>query len=213
MTPSTSHSPNPLASLSRRTSFLRTFFLRATCLCVAVMGVPMSALAAEPAASAPASAPASKATSTARSAKASKPQKAAAKTAPEVAPEPVADAATDEHKLAVAKQVHTGRIACELGAHVTVTPDAAHTGGFVVQLGAHTFQMTPVVSSTGAVRLEDTKRGAMWLQLGNKSMLMNTKLGQRMADECQSPAQLAVAESLKRNPQPSLLEDPSVARK
>jgi hypothetical protein len=133
---------------------------------------------------------------------------------PEPVQEPVAvEEASDEHKLAVAQQVHTGRIACELGAYVNVTPDSSHAGGFVVQLGSHVFHMSPVMSSTGAVRLEDTKSGAMWLQLGNKSMLMNTKLGQRMADECQSPAQLAVAESLKRNPPPSLLDEPSVARK
>ena len=127
---------------------------------------------------------------------------------------PAVDPVTDEHKLAVAQQVHTGRIACELGAHVTVTPDASQMGGFVVQMPPHIFHMTPVVSSTGAVRLEDTKNGAMWLQLGNKSMLMSTKLGQRLADECQSSAQLAVAEKLKHNPPPSLLDDtPGVARK
>jgi hypothetical protein len=140
--------------------------------------------------------------------------KAAAVAEPTAAAAPATEpAASDEHKLAVAQQVHTGRIACELGAHVTVTPDASRAGGFVVELGSNVFHMSPVVSSTGAVRLEDAKSGAMWLQLGNKSMLMNTKLGQRMADECQSPAQLAVAESLKNNPPPSLLDEPGVARK
>ena len=40
----------------------------------------------------------------------------------------------------------------------------------------------------------------MWLQLGNKSMLMSQKLGQRLADECQSPDQVTFAEDLKKNP-------------
>lgn len=125
-----------------------------------------------------------------------------------------ADPLNDESKLAVAQQVHTGRIACELGNTVTVTPDANRVGGFVVHMASHVFHMSPVNSSTGAVRLEDTQHGAMWLQLGNKSMLMSTKLGQRLADECQSPAQLAVAEKLKHNPPPSLLDDtPGLARK
>jgi len=66
--------------------------------------------------------------------------------------------------------------------------------------------MHPVESKTGAIRLEDPARGAMWLQLGNKSMLMSQKLGQRLADECQSPAQLTYAEQLKKNPLPSILE-------
>ena len=63
-------------------------------------------------------------------------------------------------------------------------------GMFMVTTKGHRFRMHPVESRTGAIRLEDPKRGAMWLQLGNKSMLMSQKLGQRLADECQSPAQL-----------------------
>jgi hypothetical protein len=37
-------------------------------------------------------------------------------------------------------------------------------------------------------------------------MLMSQKLGQRLADECQSPQQLTYAENLKNNPLPSILE-------
>ncbi len=61
-------------------------------------------------------------------------------------------------------------------------------------------------SRTGAIRLEDPKRGALWLQLGNKSMLMSQKLGRRVADECMSPEQLTFADEMKRNPPRSLLE-------
>jgi hypothetical protein len=141
-------------------------------------------------------------------------QKTAHKTkvATPVAPT-VTEVVPDEHKLAVANEVHTGRMACELGVHVSVQADPQKPGEFVLHIQQHVYHMTPVVSSTGAVRLEDTKAGAMWLQLANKSMLMNTKLGQRMADECQSPAQMAVAEQMKLNPPPSLLDDPGVARK
>jgi hypothetical protein len=37
-------------------------------------------------------------------------------------------------------------------------------------------------------------------------MLMNHKLGQRMADECKSPQQVAVAEQFKLTPPPSVLD-------
>ena len=110
--------------------------------------------------------------------------------------------------LAVAERVHTGHIACELGASVNVTPDPKAPGRFHISGKGFAYHMTPVVSSTGAVRLEDTQRGAVWLQIANKSMLMNQKLGQRLADECMSPAQVQVAEALKTNPQPSLLDKP-----
>ena len=66
--------------------------------------------------------------------------------------------------------------------------------------------MHPVESRTGAIRLEDPERGAMWLQLGNKSMLMSQKLGQRLADECQSPDQITFAEAMKSRPPVNILE-------
>ena len=110
-------------------------------------------------------------------------------------------------------EVHTGRMVCELGNSVTVTPDPQQTSRFIVQMKKYTYHMTPVETTTGAVRLEDAQAGAMWLQLPNKSMLMNSKLGQRMADECQSDHQTAVAQRMKLDPPPSLLDHPALAKK
>ncbi len=110
-------------------------------------------------------------------------------------------------------EVHTGRMVCELGNSVTVTPDTQQPSRFVVQMKKYTYLMTPVETTTGAVRLEDAQAGAMWLQLPNKSMLMNSKLGQRMADECQSDHQVAVAQRMKLDPPPSLLDQPTLAKK
>ena len=110
-----------------------------------------------------------------------------------------------EADIEVAKKVHVGEIKCELGASVKITP-MKREGLFLVSTKGYRFRMHPVESRTGAIRLEDAKQGAMWLQLGNKSMLMSQKLGQRLADECQSPQQLTYAENLKNNPLPSILE-------
>jgi hypothetical protein len=110
-----------------------------------------------------------------------------------------------EADIEVARKVYVGDIPCELGATVKVTP-MKREGMFMVTTKGHRFRMHPVESRTGAIRLEDPQRGAMWLQLGNKSMLMSQKLGQRLADECQSPSQLTYAEELKKNPLPSILE-------
>lgn len=108
--------------------------------------------------------------------------------------------------LEVAKRVYVGTIPCELGASVTITPSDKRPGFFVVQTGKSRFSMHPVGSRTGAIRLEDGRAGAMWLQLGNKSMLMSQKLGQRLADECMSPAQLTFADEIKKNPPVSILD-------
>jgi hypothetical protein len=110
-------------------------------------------------------------------------------------------------------EVHTGRMVCELGNSVTITQDPQLASRFIVQMKKNTYYMTPVETTTGAVRLEDAQAGAMWLQLPNKSMLMNSKLGQRMADECQSEYQAAVAQRMKLDPPPSLLDQPALAKK
>ncbi len=120
-----------------------------------------------------------------------------------------AEAALTPAELAIAERVHVGRLPCEMGNWVTLTADPKAPGYFDVQLQKVTFRMFPVETSTGAIRLEDHKAGAVWLQLANKSMLMNQKLGKRLADECMSPAQMAVAEALKKNPGASVLDAPA----
>lgn len=122
------------------------------------------------------------------------------------------DAAAANDVLAIADRVYLGRIACELGAHVTVAADPAAPGHFYVEGKNFKYYMSPVATSTGTVRLEDTKAGAVWLQIANKSMLMNQRLGQRLADECMSSEQVVVAEAIKRNPPPSVLEPLPVAK-
>lgn len=113
--------------------------------------------------------------------------------------------------IEIAKRVFVGSIPCEFGNSVTITPSNRRPGFFLVQTKGARFSMHPVESRTGAIRLEDPRRGAMWLQLGNKSMLMSQKLGQRMADECMSPEQTTLAEGLKKNPRPGLLDEPTSA--
>ncbi len=124
-----------------------------------------------------------------------------------------APAAMPVAQTAATDDVHVGRMVCELGNAVSVTPDASRPGSYWVQMRQHRFHMTPVTTTTGAVRLEDAHAGAMWLQLPHKSMLMNSKLGQRMADECQSAHQLDVATRMKSGPPSTLLDGPSFAKK
>jgi hypothetical protein len=122
-----------------------------------------------------------------------------------------AEAALGPAALAIAQQVHTGVLPCELGASVTVASDPLAPGYFNMHGRNFRYRMAPVVTSTGAVRLEDRKAGAVWLQLSNKSMLMNQKAGKRVADDCKSPAQLTVAQAMKDQPPPGLLDAPSDA--
>lgn len=120
-----------------------------------------------------------------------------------------ADAALSQAELDIAKQVYVGEMPCELGAHVNVSADASMPGYFQLDGKGFRYRMAPVATTTGAVRLEDKVGGAVWLQIANKSMLMDQKHGQRLADDCKSPAQVAVAESMKKAPARSLLDAPA----
>jgi len=119
-----------------------------------------------------------------------------------------AEAALTPAELAIAERVHVGKLPCELGAAVDLAADPKSPGYFNISGKNFKYRMFPVATTTGAIRLEDQKAGAVWLQLANKSMLMNQKLGVRLADECMSPQQMAVAEAIKLNPPASVLDAP-----
>jgi len=132
-------------------------------------------------------------------------QSAGRKVAPVQAGAP-AEEPLSQAELAIAANVYVGSLPCELGQTVSIQPDPQAPGYFHLQLKGQRYRVRPVETSTGAVRLEDKLQGAVWLQLLNKSMLMNQKQGRRLADECMSPMQQAAAEQLKLNPMPSLLD-------
>ena len=120
-----------------------------------------------------------------------------------------AEAALEPAELAIAESVHTGVMPCEMGTSVTLASDPAAPGYFDMHGKNFRFRMVPVITATGAIRLEDRQAGAVWLQLPNKSMLMNQKIGQRMADGCMSQSQLVVAQGMKDAPPPDLLGPPA----
>jgi hypothetical protein len=49
--------------------------------------------------------------------------------------------------------------------------------------------MKPVLSSTGAIRLEDVHGQTLMVQIASKSMLLDVKAGKRLVDECICPKQ------------------------
>ena len=187
---------------------------------LAALTIPVTAVQA---AEAKHAATAKPATTKSASAKPAAPKAASAKTkdaknAKAPAPKteaPTSTAAFDETltptELEIAKKVYVGKIDCELGASVLIAADEARPGFFNITSGKRTFYMHPVPSRTGAVRMEDSKREAMYLQLAAKSMLMDQKAGQRMADECKSPDQIAFAAQMKDHPPPNLLDAPKTA--
>jgi hypothetical protein len=121
---------------------------------------------------------------------------AAKKTAPAAAkPTAEVNEPATEAQLAVASRVLTGDAACEFKQTIAVEPVAGHAGHFNLTFKKVTYRMVPQETTTGAVRLEDKKNGMVWIQIPAKSMLMNSKIGQRVVDDCTHAEQRAAVEA------------------
>jgi len=94
-----------------------------------------------------------------------------------------------QDQLVTADRVLLGQSRCEFDQSVNVAAVPGQKGWFNVEYKGKSYMMAPEHTTTGAVRLEDKKAGIMWLQIANKSMLMNSKIGQRMVDNCVHPGQ------------------------
>jgi len=92
-------------------------------------------------------------------------------------------------QLEIAQRVMTGEAKCEFNQHVAVQPIDGKPGHFKVSFKNVSYTMVPQETTTGAVRLEDKKAGVVWIQIPAKSMMLNSKIGQRMVDGCATSQQ------------------------
>jgi len=166
-------------------STLKPFLLRH-----ALIGLCSSGLLSLSAAAlaAPEAAPGAKAAAPAKAApkssKASK-GKAAAKPAPVEVVLPEAN----EEQLNAASRAYMGQYDCEFKQTINISKHPKAEGYLDVAWQKQVFTMKPVLSSTGALRLEDVTGRTLMIQIANKSMLMDTHVGQRLVDECINPEQ------------------------
>lgn len=117
----------------------------------------------------------------------------AKKAAKAAVPAAVVLAAASQEQLDAADRTHMGAYTCEFDQKIDVAMNAKTPGYVDVKYKNSTFTMKPVLSSTGALRLEDVTGRTLLLQIANKSMLMDTKIGQRMVDNCVHPSHIKVA--------------------
>jgi hypothetical protein len=133
-----------------------------------------------------------------------KAHKAAPKTA-EVAP---AEATAEQ--VVAAQRVYYGNYECEFKQTVDIERNAQYPAYVDVKSGKSRWLMRPVVSTTGAVRLEDVKGETLMVQIASKSMLLNVKTSQRVVDNCVCEEQRQLARAAAAAPAaPLLLEGPA----
>jgi hypothetical protein len=86
----------------------------------------------------------------------------------------------------ISQRINNGVFTCEFNNIVKIEKRTDHIGYVNLTHKKITTVMLPVVTVTGALRLESKAKGLVWLQLPTKSMLMNSNIGQRLADDCQA---------------------------
>ena len=106
---------------------------------------------------------------------------------------------------AAAAMVHFGDYACEFSQTVQVGMNPKYDGYIDVQFGRQRYTMKPVLSSTGALRLEDVKGQTLMLQIAHKSMLMDVKVGRRLVDECMHEKQVLAKQAAEGQAPTSLM--------
>ena len=87
------------------------------------------------------------------------------------------------------ERVFYGVYECEFNQTIDITRNTPFPAYVNVKHGKATYLMKPVLSSTGAIRLEDIRGQTLMVQIASKSMLLNVKTAQRLVDDCVSPKQ------------------------
>lgn len=80
---------------------------------------------------------------------------------------------------------------CELGNKLTIYSDASDDQRIALHWNKRVHRMTRVSTSTGAQRFENAENGLVWIGIPAKGMLLDSKKGRQLANECRSKEQKA----------------------
>lgn len=107
----------------------------------------------------------------------------------------VAEATPEQ--ITAASYVYLGEYECDFKQVVEISASQRHPAYVDLRFGTSTYLMKPVVSPTGAIRLEDVRGETLLVQIARKSMLLNSRTGKRMVDECVSSTQRGLIEAAR----------------
>jgi hypothetical protein len=113
------------------------------------------------------------------------------------APVPALPAA-DATQIEAAQAVYYGVYECEFKQVLEVMASPKFPSYIDLKFGKSSYLMKPVLSTTGAIRLEHTRGETVLVQIATKSMLLSLKTGRRIVDECIGTQQREAIEVAKR---------------
>jgi len=87
------------------------------------------------------------------------------------------------------KGMHSTAFDCELGNKLTIYRDTNDDQQIALHWNKRMHRMMRVGTTTGAHRFENVKTGLVWIGIPAKGMLLDSKKGKQLANECKSPEQ------------------------
>jgi hypothetical protein len=78
---------------------------------------------------------------------------------------------------------------CAHGDQLTIYTNPSDAKQVDIRWKHHMHHMMRVDTTTGADRFEDQKAGLVWIGIPAKGMLLDSKKGQQLANECKNPQQ------------------------
>lgn len=79
---------------------------------------------------------------------------------------------------------------CELGNKLTLYRNASDQDHMALRWNQRVHRMTRVSTTTGADRFENSKYNLVWIGIPAKGMLLDSKKGQQLANECRDAEQM-----------------------
>ena len=164
------------------TNFLSAFLLMGACITVAAQGTDSTTTKSKTTAT-------KKAATKKSTAKSGKGKAAAAAATAGAAG--AAAAGTDEEDREPETAGTTGLdYDCALGDKVTIFANEADDKHIALRWNKRLLRLTRVETTTGAHRFENRRQGMVWIGIPAKGILLDSKKGQQLANECKSAEQL-----------------------
>lgn len=82
--------------------------------------------------------------------------------------------------------------ACELGNKLTIHANVADPDHIALRWHKRLIRLERVPTTTGANRFESRKRGLIWIGIPAKGLLLDSRKGEQLANECKNADQLAM---------------------
>ncbi len=103
----------------------------------------------------------------------------------------ITNAAIDEDDLELdTKSALATEYNCELGNKLTMYQNADDENHIGLAWKKRIHRLRRIETTTGANRFENRKYGLLWIGIPSKSILLDTKKGQQLANECKNAAQM-----------------------